>query len=152
MTGPHVEIDGREPTVERLRAVALAGYGHFTAMQVRDARVRGLDLHLDRLAEANREVFDADLDRDRVRAHVRHALGGRADASVRVVVQRPGRGLPWRSTPVRLSDVDSFAGVFVTNSRGIAAVGQVDDRAVPVDPGLMRRLADAYESVPWDVI
>ncbi len=85
-----VEIDGRIPSVQRLRAVALASYGHFTAMQVRNHRVRGLDLHLERLDRANREVFDADLDGDRVRDHVRHALGENTpDASVRVYVQLP---------------------------------------------------------------
>lgn len=59
-------------------------YGHFTAMQVRSGAVRGLELHLTRLASANREMFDADVDGDRVRELVRHALGDVADASVRV--------------------------------------------------------------------
>jgi branched-subunit amino acid aminotransferase/4-amino-4-deoxychorismate lyase len=254
-----VEIDGRTPSVERLRAVALAGYGHFTAMQVRNHRVRGLDLHLKRLDRANREVFGADLDGDRVRDHIRHALGENTpDASVRVYVQwpdgdqapsvtvivrrpvavsgtalrlqsvpyqrsvahikhigdfgqsyygrlaqrngfdealltgpdgiisegaitnigffdgttivwpsapllqgitmqllqarLPGHGLPSRRSPVRLADVESFAGVFVTNSRGIAPVKQVDNRALPVDTLLMQRLTEAYESAPWDQI
>jgi branched-subunit amino acid aminotransferase/4-amino-4-deoxychorismate lyase len=61
-------------------------------MQVRDFRVRGLDLHLRRLDGANRELFGSGLGGDQVRAHIRHALGGTiADASVRVYVQRPNR-------------------------------------------------------------
>src|SRR5216684_2028190 len=94
-TGPaamRVEIEGAAATVERLSAVAPAGYGHFTAMQVRDHRVRGLGLHLARLDAANLELFDVGLDPGQVRDHIRHALGaGTPDASVRVYVcEAPG--------------------------------------------------------------
>jgi hypothetical protein len=87
-----VEIDGVAATVEALSAVAPAGYGHFTAMQVQEHRVRGLDLHLARLDAANREIFGVALDPATVRAHIRHALGGgTGDASVRVhVCEMPG--------------------------------------------------------------
>jgi branched-subunit amino acid aminotransferase/4-amino-4-deoxychorismate lyase len=249
----HIEVDGAAPTPEQLRERALDGYGHFTAMQVRAGRVRGLALHLARLDAADRELFGTCLDRARVRAYVRHALAtaGTADASVRVnvyeagsvlVTVRPpgampegplrlrsvpyqralahlkrtadfgqayylrlvarggydealltgaggvvseggitnvgfldgtgvlwpdapalagitmqlleprlaGAGLPTRRGPVRLADLTSFAAAFVTNSRGIAPVGSVDDVPVPVDPGLMKTLADVYDAVPWD--
>jgi branched-subunit amino acid aminotransferase/4-amino-4-deoxychorismate lyase len=86
-----VEIEGEEPTPERLLAVTSA-YGHFTAMQVRGRRTRGLALHMERLASSNREVFDADLDPDRVRSLIRHALGQTIDASVRVHVHRADHG------------------------------------------------------------
>src|SRR5262249_60863128 len=36
-------------------------------------------------------------------------------------------GLPSARAHVRVRDLDSFEGVFVTNARGIASVGQVDD-------------------------
>ncbi|NUT34868.1 MAG: class IV aminotransferase [Hamadaea sp.] len=82
-----VEIDGKPPTADQLAAVAFGGYGHFTAMQVRGGRVRGLDLHLARLDAANRELFGAPLDGDRVRALIRQAIGGEfPDASVRTMV------------------------------------------------------------------
>jgi len=66
----------------------LATYGHFTAMQVRGGRVRGLAHHLTRLDAANRELFGPGLDGDGVRERVRRALheAGAADASVRVYV------------------------------------------------------------------
>jgi branched-subunit amino acid aminotransferase/4-amino-4-deoxychorismate lyase len=254
---PHIEIDGQRASAEQLRVMALAHYGHFTAMQVRNRRVRGLALHVARLDAANREMFGAGLDQARVRDYIRRALGeGTSDASVRVYVletepghsvmvtvrppggmptgpwrlqsvpyQRPaahikhlgdfgqsyfrrlaerngfdealltgpgaaiseggitnigffdgtgiiwpaapalagitmqvlelhlaGHGLPSRRIPVHLPDVPSFAAVFVTNSRGIAAVGQIDDLAVPVDSELMQTLTRAYESAPWDAI
>jgi hypothetical protein len=64
--------------------------------------------------------------------------------------QLPGFGLTPRRARVRTQDVSSFAAAFVTNARGIAAVGKVDDHAVPVGAGLMNTLADAYESAGWD--
>ncbi|MFH9295837.1 aminotransferase class IV family protein [Streptomyces sp. NPDC017520] len=83
---PYIEFDGRPATGEDLRIPALYGYGHFTAMQVRAGRVRGLGLHLARLDAANRELFDLPVDGDRVRELIRHALDGAGlrDASVRV--------------------------------------------------------------------
>lgn len=80
-----VEVDGRPATEAQLLA-AMSSYGHFTAMQVRDGRVRGLDRHLVRLDEATRLLFGRALDTDRVRAHLRHAVAGRGSVSVRVLV------------------------------------------------------------------
>src|SRR5256885_7112437 len=37
-------IDGQPATAAELAALAFAGHAHFTAMQVRDGRLRGLDL------------------------------------------------------------------------------------------------------------
>ncbi|MEU5458080.1 aminotransferase class IV family protein [Streptomyces globisporus] len=88
---PHIELDGLPATEETLRIPALYGFGHFTALQVRDGRVRGLGLHLARLDAANRELFALPLDGDRVRELIRHALAGagRRDASVRVNAYLP---------------------------------------------------------------
>jgi len=250
-----MEIDGRSATIERLSTIAPSGYGHFTAMQVRQRQVRGLGLHLDRLDAANREMFGAGLDAARVLGHIRHALGERtADASVRVYVleapggpavvvtvrppgampagpwrlrtvpyQRPlphlkhagdfgqgyfqrqarregfdealltgpdgticegsitnigfsdgasvvwpaapvldgitmqilermlpGHGMPSQRLPVRVSNLGSFTAAFVTNARGIAPVGRIDDLTLPVDEALMNTLTEAYESGGWD--
>jgi branched-subunit amino acid aminotransferase/4-amino-4-deoxychorismate lyase len=253
-----VEINGWTATAEQLQHLALGNYGHFTSMQFRDGRTRGLGLHLARLDAANRELFDAGLDADLVRDHLRRALADSPDAGVRIgvfwpetdeaasvtVAVRPpadppgtplslrsvpylrpvphvkhlgtfaqdyyrrlarrrgfddalltgpdgvvseaavsnvgffdggtivwpdapglagitmqlleprlGRaGLPTRRGPVRLADVPSFAAGFVTNSTGIAAVGRIDDVALPINPDLMKTVTDIYESVPWDSI
>jgi branched-subunit amino acid aminotransferase/4-amino-4-deoxychorismate lyase len=80
-----IEIDGVPPAPDHLWATVSA-YGHFTAMQVRNGKARGLALHLRRLEAANREAFAVGLDAERVRALVRHALGDAKDASVRVYV------------------------------------------------------------------
>jgi len=112
-----IEIDGADATAEQLRALTGGSYGHFTAMQVRDCRTRGLDLHLARLAAGNRELFGAGLDAAAVRDHIRHALGGTADASVRVyvcdladrpaviVTVRPPGGMPGGGGPWALQSV-----------------------------------------------
>ena len=101
--GLTLEINGRAATAGELRALALGGYGHFTAMQVRGGRTRGLQLHLDRLDAANREMFGAALEGGQVRDLIRHALGARVhDASVRVIVQQPvEQEPPWVMVTVR---------------------------------------------------
>jgi branched-subunit amino acid aminotransferase/4-amino-4-deoxychorismate lyase len=82
-----VEIEGREPTPEQLLAVTSA-YGHFTAMQVRDGKTRGLALHLERLASSNHDVYGAGFDPERTRSLIRHILEETRDASVRVYIHR----------------------------------------------------------------
>ena len=250
-----IEIDGISATVDQLRAVAPSSFGHFTAMQVRGRRVRGLRHHVARLDSANRELFGAGIDKQVVLARISHALADDiVDASVRVYVNevagepsimvtvRPPGGMrasPWRlrSVPyqrpvahikhsadfgqryyqrlahasgfdealltgpdaiisegsitnigffdgtnviwpaapslagitmrllepalaaaglpsarahVRVRDLGSFAGVFVTNARGIASVGQIDDIVLPANQQLRDKVAASYESVPWD--
>ena len=73
VTADNLEYNGASPTADQLRALALNGYGHFTAMQVRGGRVRGLDLHLARLDQATDELFGISLDGALVRDYVRHA-------------------------------------------------------------------------------
>jgi branched-subunit amino acid aminotransferase/4-amino-4-deoxychorismate lyase len=82
-----IEIDGSPATVEAMWLAGAGGYGHFTAMQVRGRKVRGLDLHLARLEEGTRALFRTCLEGDRVRDLIRHALADDIhDASVRVNV------------------------------------------------------------------
>lgn len=260
-----MEIDGGPATEQQLAEIVLEAFGHFTAMQVRGGRVRGLDLHLDRLDRANRELFGKPLDGGCVRTLIRHALdGGDAgaavtDASVRVIVRgiassgavrvvvtvrdpaaaperaqrlksvsylrevahikRPGdfahayhlreveragfddalltgpagrvaeagianiacydgghavlwpdgphlagitmqlvaprlreHGLDSRTSRVTMSELGRFAGICVTNSRGVTAVRGVDELEIPVSETFLGAVRAAYESVPWDEI
>ncbi|QXV62045.1 aminotransferase class IV family protein [Amycolatopsis sp. TNS106] len=89
---PHVaQLNGRTATAEQLAPLAFAGFAHFTAMQVRDGQVRGLDLHLGRLRAASLELFGDALPDDRIRSYVREALrSGPADASLTVTIHLPG--------------------------------------------------------------
>ena len=64
----------------------------------------------------------------------------------------PAYGVSSRHAPVHTADLGSFTAAFVTNSHGIAPVGQVDDLTLPVDEALMSTLTQAYESAGWDQI
>lgn len=90
MTSFVVHRNGQAATAQELAPLAFAGYAHFTAMQVRRGRVRGLDLHLERLRSASVELFGQALPDDRVRSRVRKALrAGPADLSLTATVYSP---------------------------------------------------------------
>ncbi|HET8943007.1 MAG TPA: aminotransferase class IV family protein [Rudaea sp.] len=117
-----IELNGEPAQLEDLRLLAQTNYGHFTVMSVLDGRVRGLDLHLDRLQEGTRELFASELDLGQVRTYLRNALAGKSGAiSVRITVfslafdrARPGaaavpdvligvsRAVPSPTAPLRL--------------------------------------------------
>ena len=91
------QIDGQPATVADLTPLAFAGFAHFTAMQVRKGRVRGLDLHLERLRGASLALFDADIPDDRVRSYLRGAImaaGGEALSVTATVFTRRGEFTP----------------------------------------------------------
>jgi branched-subunit amino acid aminotransferase/4-amino-4-deoxychorismate lyase len=60
--------------------------------------------------------------------------------------------LPSRRASVLLGDLPRYEGAFLANSRGVVAVGRVDDVELPVPEERMKAVALAYESVPWDAI
>lgn len=97
-------LDGRPASADALRMLALTNYGHFTSMQMRGRAVQGLDLHLQRLKTATRELFDTALEEARVREAVVAACDAAAtdDASVRVTVfsQAFDHAHPERPAPV----------------------------------------------------
>jgi branched-subunit amino acid aminotransferase/4-amino-4-deoxychorismate lyase len=61
-------------------------------------------------------------------------------------------GVPTRRAPVRLHDIAAFDGAFLSNARGVAAVSEVDGMSLPMQARRMETIADAYASVPWDII
>jgi branched-subunit amino acid aminotransferase/4-amino-4-deoxychorismate lyase len=83
----NVELNGRAPDLAELHRIATLNYGHYTSLQVRDHRVRGLALHLSRLADGAEELFGHRIgvaEEHRLLGFIRHALGTVRDASVRV--------------------------------------------------------------------
>ena len=128
-----IEINGQTPDADLLTAALVNQYGHFTAMQVRDHRVRGFDLHLARLTAATAELFGVDLDTDLVRRRVRHALTEEyADSAVRIQV-------------LRLNP----AGAAGTGAAGTAA----DETAEPTDPTIVVVARPPVDPprVPWSL-
>jgi branched-subunit amino acid aminotransferase/4-amino-4-deoxychorismate lyase len=87
MAEHHIELNGAPASADDLRAIALVNHGQFTSMQVQDGCVRGLDLHLDRLDHATRELFGCPLDVERTRGWMRRLVGDRGSSlSLRVNV------------------------------------------------------------------
>jgi branched-subunit amino acid aminotransferase/4-amino-4-deoxychorismate lyase len=87
MTAFVVHRNGEAATVGQLAPLAFAGYAHFTAMQVRDSRIRGLDLHLARLRFASEKLFGQALPDEQVKSHLQAALAaGPADLSLTATV------------------------------------------------------------------
>jgi branched-subunit amino acid aminotransferase/4-amino-4-deoxychorismate lyase len=91
MLGDMVTLDGKPASVDDLLPLALTNVGHFTSMRVdTDGSIRGLSLHMDRLARDCKIVWNAPLDTDRVREYVRLALEGQArPCVVRVTIYDP---------------------------------------------------------------
>lgn len=88
------EINGSPASLDQLQALALTNYGHFTSMRVDGRAVRGLSLHLERLARDCQEVFAVDLDLDTVRGFIRQAANGREGSfTIRVTIFDPDLGM-----------------------------------------------------------
>ena len=82
--------NGRPATGSDLNPLAFAGYAHFTAMQVRGGRVRGLDLHLARLRDASVRMFGQALPDALLRGYLQAAIAaGPSDVSLMATVYSP---------------------------------------------------------------
>jgi branched-subunit amino acid aminotransferase/4-amino-4-deoxychorismate lyase len=122
-----MQLNGVPPTMDQVKALALTNYGHFTSMVAEDARVRGLSLHMQRLARDCRLLFDVDLDIDRVRHYVRQALVDEAPCTVaRVTIYDP---------TLELGTIGSEANPHVLVTTRAAGTG---------DPGPLRLQAASY--------
>lgn len=87
MMNPTLTINGEPAQADDLRLLVANNYGHFTALRVTGGAVRGLDLHLQRLAAATHEMFASELDMARVRGWLRTAVNARdGELSVRINV------------------------------------------------------------------
>lgn len=85
-----VQRNGQDATVMELGPLAFTGYAHFTAMQVRGGKVRGLDLHLERLKFASEKLFGQALPDDQVQAYLRAAIqAGPSDLSLTATMYSP---------------------------------------------------------------
>lgn len=95
-------LNGSPATVSDLAPLAFAGYAHFTAMQLRDHSVRGIDLHVARLRNASDELFGRHLLDDQITELLRVAVddAGVANASLSCfITSRPGEFTPSGDAP-----------------------------------------------------
>ena len=82
-------IDGLPASEADLHYLATVNYGAYTSFRVEPGGVRGLSLHLARLASSSVEVFGAALGETRLREILRTALAGRDEAWVRLSLFSP---------------------------------------------------------------
>jgi branched-subunit amino acid aminotransferase/4-amino-4-deoxychorismate lyase len=61
-------------------------------------------------------------------------------------------GVIWRFGPVRVTDLASIDGAFVTNSHGIASVARIDDLGMPTNSELMRTASELLAAARYDPI
>ncbi len=89
-TGFVVHRNGRPATTADLAPLVFAGYAHFTALQVRGGKIRGLDLHLTRLRFASLLLFGHALPDDQIRTYLRTAIeAGPSDLSLMATIYPP---------------------------------------------------------------
>ncbi|GAA2839083.1 aminotransferase class IV family protein [Nonomuraea rubra] len=141
MTFFTVQRNGRPATTADLAPLAFAGYAHFTATQVREGRIRGLDLHLERLRGASMVLFGQALPDDRVRSHLRAAIeAGPADVSLTATVYSPageftaagddlGLDVLIRTGPASSGPAGPLALAVVEHERTLAALKHVGEVA-----------------------
>ncbi len=85
-------MNGQKPSVRDLRHPAAINYGHFTSMQVRSGKVRGLQLHIERIERSHVELFGTPLDIEMVLDCMRLAVSEMADCYLRTVLYESERG------------------------------------------------------------
>lgn len=73
--------------------------------------------------------------------------------SMQVLERELGKaGIARSRRAVNITDAGSFDGAFLTNARGIAPVGRIDDAAIPLDAELSATVIRMFEAAPWDPI
>ena len=83
-------INAQPASAADLAPLAFSGFAHFTAMQVRDRKVKGADLHLARLRNASIKLFGNALSDEKVLQDIRQAIAaGPADMSLTATVYSP---------------------------------------------------------------
>lgn len=91
LPSPYVaQRNGAPAKAGDLTPLAFAGYAHFTAMQVRNGKVRGLDLHLSRLRAASQQMFGQTLPDTTITQALRKAIdAGPSDLSLTATIYSP---------------------------------------------------------------
>ncbi|MBV7263498.1 aminotransferase class IV family protein [Photobacterium sp. WH24] len=80
-------INGQLATGSQLSVLTFAGHAHFTAMQVRNGKIRGLDLHIERLQQASHHLFGKSLSNEAILHQIRDVLrSGENNRSLMVYV------------------------------------------------------------------
>lgn len=68
------ELNGNPIKLGDLKTLSFIIYGHFTSMQVRNRRIKGFDLHLQRLQNSTSNLFNIDLNLNKVRNYLKQVV------------------------------------------------------------------------------
>lgn len=130
MPAQRIELNGGKPDPAALAWLAQVNYGHFTTLQVQQRGARGFRLHLQRLANATRELFGTELDLDRVRAHVRHLLSDQP-ATVRITVFSRQLDRSRLESPVEVDILVAVGAPATPPTTPVRLRSQVHERVLP---------------------
>ncbi|MBC9928884.1 aminotransferase class IV [Chitinophaga qingshengii] len=78
------ELNGRSLTTADMPAMMALQYGHFTAMQVRRRQVKGLRLHLERLAQSSDRLFGCHLPEQQITGYLHRMVQADESCSLRL--------------------------------------------------------------------
>lgn len=78
------ELDGRPLTMADMPGLMALQYGHFTAMQVRERQVKGLRLHLERLAGSSDQLFGCHVPEQHIIEYLHRITQEQESCSLRV--------------------------------------------------------------------
>ncbi|WP_260260199.1 aminotransferase class IV family protein [Vibrio intestinalis] len=83
-------LNGQSIPSSEITNLVFAGFAHFTALQVRNKMIKGLDLHLDRLRKASIELYGMALPDALVESYITSAVeSGARDQSLTVTIYSP---------------------------------------------------------------
>lgn len=83
-------LNGQSIPSSEMTNLAFSGFAHFTALQVRSRKIKGLDLHLDRLRQASMALYGRTLPDVLVRSYIRSAVeSGPENQSLTVTIYSP---------------------------------------------------------------
>ncbi|ENS5608069.1 aminotransferase class IV family protein [Vibrio mimicus] len=83
-------LNGQLVPSSEMTNLAFSGFAHFTALQVRNKRIKGLDLHLGRLRIASMKLYGRALSDDLVLSHINLAIkNGPENQSITITIFSP---------------------------------------------------------------
>ncbi|HVI47729.1 MAG TPA: aminotransferase class IV [Chitinophaga sp.] len=77
-------LNGQVVTEADRQQLAMLNTGHFTALQSRDGRVKGWNIHLNRLENASQQLFGIGIDKEAITSQVRSILRDQLSCSLRI--------------------------------------------------------------------
>lgn len=83
-------LNGQFIPSSEITRLAFSGFAHFTAIQVRDGKIKGLDLHLDRLKRASLALYNKSITEKLIRSHICSAIeNAPLDYSLTITIYSP---------------------------------------------------------------